>query len=112
MIGLLEMSCGIGLTISPIVGSILYGVGGFNLPFICFGAMFMGFAIFLRLIIPAEADHVPVKEEKKSEWGSQGPKKVTYCGLLCKPKVFFGCASGTLAYFSYSQMEPILALRL
>ena len=71
MIGLLEMSCGIGLTISPIVGSILYGVGGFNLPFICFGAVFFVFALFLRLIIPTAADQIKEHVEKtKSEMGS------------------------------------------
>jgi MFS family permease len=31
---------------------------------------------------------------------------------LRRAKIFFGCFSGCLAYFSYSEQEPILALRL
>jgi len=58
------MSCGIGLTISPIIGSLLYTAGGFNLPFICFGAVFLVFAIFLKCIIPSKVD---IKNEDNIE---------------------------------------------
>ena len=60
------MSCGIGLTISPIIGSILYGVGGFNLPFICFGSICFVFALFLKLITPKEVDEKKGEEERTS----------------------------------------------
>ena len=56
VIGILEMACGIGLVISPILGSFLYNIGGFNLPFICFGAVNLFFAIFLKCIISSAVD--------------------------------------------------------
>jgi len=52
----LEAACTIGMTISPIVGSALFTVGGFDFPFIAFGFLLIigGFAI--RLIIPVTVD--------------------------------------------------------
>ena len=56
VIGYLEMSCGIGLTCGPVVGSILYDIGGYLTPFIVFGSMFGIFGFFLKVIIPKKID--------------------------------------------------------
>lgn len=56
ILGYLEMSAGLGLTIAPVIGSFLYDLGGFNLPFIFFGAVFITFGLFLKCIIPYQVD--------------------------------------------------------
>lgn len=50
------MSAGLGLTIAPVIGSFLYELGGFNLPFTFFGAIFIMFGLFLKCIIPYQVD--------------------------------------------------------
>jgi len=67
-----------------------------------------------------EKANSPQSKEKKtsdkpliaSARSNADQKKVTFCMIFSNPKVVFGCFSGCLAYFTYSQMEPILALRL
>ena len=54
VIWLMEMFCGIGLAFSPLVGSLLYDNGGFMLPFVCFGVLFLIFGVAIKLIIPDE----------------------------------------------------------
>jgi len=41
----------------------------------------------------------------------EGPK-VSICALLCQARFFFAAVSGSLCYFTYTYMEPILAARL
>jgi MFS family permease len=48
----LEMSAGIGMTIAPVIGSLLYNAYGYNAPFIFFGTLFLFFAIITKFIIP------------------------------------------------------------
>ena len=59
----MEMATGIGLTLAPVLGSFLYTLGGFRLPFICFGVMFLGFSIFIKCIIPPTVDRTESNEE-------------------------------------------------
>ena len=61
------MSAGIGLTIAPVIGSFLYELGGFNLPFIFFGAVFLFFAVFLKCIIPYSVDIASKAKNQKEE---------------------------------------------
>ena len=56
VLGLLEMSVGIGLTIAPVIGSFLYASGGFQLPFLVFGCVFLGFALVVKCILPTNID--------------------------------------------------------
>lgn len=165
----METSCGIGLTIGPVLGSLLYEWLGYRGPFLFYGSVFLIFSLFLKKILPASTDYrvedmieedekpedeleVRNKADEKDEdfvmdidGGHEIPRvaindnegvprsqsnsnkesptnsrsaidqdaaEVTFCGIFSRPKILLGCASGSLAYFSYSQMEPILALRL
>jgi len=104
VIGFMEMSCGIGLTISPVIGSFLYTLGGFKLPFIVFGCMFLGFSLAIKCILPERVDFK--KKDTEDEAGIldivEPQVKVTYCSLLTKAKIFFGCFSGALGFFTYA----------
>jgi len=56
VIGYLEMSAGIGVTIAPVVGSFIYNLYGYNAPFIFYGALFLIFAAILKCVIPYKFD--------------------------------------------------------
>jgi MFS family permease len=128
VIGYLEMSAGIGVTIAPVVGSFIYNLYGYHAPFIFYGVIFLFFAIILKAIIPYKFDirheEEPQIEEDEPQLNSINEEendiledevvahkanvrfeediKLTYCGLIMKSKIFFGCFSGCLAYFFYS----------
>jgi MFS family permease len=70
VIGLLEMSSGIGMTISPVIGSLLYKFGGFDLPFIFFGCLFLFSALVIKLIIP-DTDEIKQDKAKSKKKGEQ-----------------------------------------
>lgn len=50
------MSTGIGLTISPVIGSLLYSVGGFTCPFFVFGVLFIVMALVIRSVLPDQVN--------------------------------------------------------
>lgn len=56
VIGLMEMCSGIGLTIAPLLGTLLYDVGGFKFPFLVFGVLFFLLAVLVRFVIPYNVD--------------------------------------------------------
>jgi len=56
IIGLIEMSSGIGLTTGPVIGSLLYDWGGFKAPFIFYGAVFLIAGLLIKKILPASID--------------------------------------------------------
>lgn len=50
------MSCGIGLTAGPVIGSILYDIGGYMTPFIAFCVVQATFGLLTKFIIPSSID--------------------------------------------------------
>ena len=67
VIGLLEMSCGIGLTTSPVIGSILYNWGGYMGPFLFYALVFAFFGLFLKHILPQKIDQKGQEDISKSD---------------------------------------------
>lgn len=59
--GLLITSEAVGLTSAPIIGSILYGLGGYEYPFYVVGAMFGISAIVSVFLIPSSVDKETVE---------------------------------------------------
>jgi MFS family permease len=61
-IGMLEASSGVGLLLGPIIGSILYEIGGYTLPFIGTGKdesdQNLLYSIFLFLDVPLDCIHL------------------------------------------------------
>lgn len=108
VIAALEVASGLGITIAPVMGSFLYHIGGFSLPFLVFGFLFIFVAIFVKKIVPAKVDYPHRKVNvnlRNSEIVSsiQENERVTYLRLLGRAKIFFASFSTSLAYFSYSQ---------
>ena len=56
VIASLEIASGLGLTIAPVIGSLLYQAGGYSAPFLFYGIIFLLASIFLKKIIPAKVD--------------------------------------------------------
>ena len=54
--GFIEGSCVVGMTISPILGSLLKEAGGFNLPFYVFSGIFLAATMLTNLLIPSSVD--------------------------------------------------------
>jgi len=50
------MSTGIGLTLAPVIGSLLYSVGGFTCPFYIFGGLFIMMAFVIRSVLPDQVN--------------------------------------------------------
>lgn len=57
MIGYIEAVTGIGLILGPLLGSILYALGGYSFAFFFFGALFMIFSLFIRRMLPTKIDN-------------------------------------------------------
>jgi hypothetical protein len=57
MIGYLEAAVGCGLIFGPLVGSLLFAIGGYSFTFYFFGSLFFVFAIFILRIFPATIDY-------------------------------------------------------
>ncbi|VDO65395.1 unnamed protein product [Heligmosomoides polygyrus] len=56
ILGILQTCCGIGFSIGPFLGGILYGIGGFRLPFFCLSAIFFVMSIISRRLIPSDQE--------------------------------------------------------
>ena len=55
MVGYIEAVTGIRLIIGPIIGSVLYTLGGYKFIFYSFGIFFMLSSLFIKLIF---GDHI------------------------------------------------------
>lgn len=62
MIGLMESSAGVGLLMGPVVGSILYSIGGYILPFFSVGMYILFsnliFSSFLFILVSSNSLYV------------------------------------------------------
>lgn len=107
---------------SPIVGSSLYYLGGYNLPFIVFSAMFFAATAFVNIIMPSSVDG---KEDEKedglradieasNERAEEGPGEQGEVDMriFISPPVVFAMISGGLGYLAWAEFEPLLAIRL
>ena len=56
MIGYMEAVTGIGLIMGPLIGSFLYGIGGYKFIFFSFGGLFIFLSFFVHSVFPASVD--------------------------------------------------------
>jgi MFS family permease len=117
MIGYIEAVTGVGLIIGPIIGSTLYTFLGFDKTFFLYGSAVIVFAIFVtckaeryfhRPIVHSEIQISNEDDDFKTE-SSLPPKKIQIIDLFRSTRFFFAGLSGSLCYFCYSYLEPILA---
>ena len=60
--------------LGPALGSALYGLGGFSLPFFSVGSVTLAVAVLLLIVVPS------VETEKKDK--TDGGKTLTFAGLF------------------------------
>lgn len=60
MIGYIEAVTGIGLIMGPILGSILYSIGGYSFTFYAFGSIFVIASLFIKKVFPKNIDAIRV----------------------------------------------------
>jgi len=106
MIGLCEAASGIGLLLGPLVGSVLYEIGGYLLPF-------FSLAMTYVLIYPhISYTLIRVKYSEIGHSKQLNKEEVSTFKLMSNSRFFFGCISQILVYASITYLQPILALHL
>jgi len=131
-VSLMEGICGVGITLSPIMGVFVYNAVGFSKTFLIFGSAMAPFALIV-LLLPkprelsklesqdsAEQDVEDVRlrtdggetetEREKNE--IEEPAKLTYSSLVCQQRVLHPAIAGGVMNMVYGSLEPILSLRL
>ena len=115
------------MILGPIIGSAVYTVLGFRMSFFVLGGMllpvaFITYCFFVRRLKRPDGDFVSAEEaeiEEIAEGETAHPEedpdyvsKVSNWSLMKNRRVVFACLSGTLAFFTDTQLEPIFARRL
>ncbi|XP_063435678.1 MFS-type transporter SLC18B1-like [Mytilus trossulus] len=99
VMGVIEMCNGLGLMIGPALGSGLYQIGGFGLPFYTTGAMLILTGIFCFFAIPKPTD----KEDTSS---------MSVFILLKNPSIMITGLMILIAASGIGFLEPTLAIQL
>ncbi|XP_022705882.1 MFS-type transporter SLC18B1-like [Varroa jacobsoni] len=118
MVPLVETVFGFGIMIGPAVGSVLYDIGGYQLPFIVFGACSLTFACLAIVILPNEmrtnenAERTKNTKEKEKSCDMKGlahPLKIK--SLLCEWRVICDILAVFVCCFVIGFNGATLALR-
>lgn len=64
--GYLEAATGFGLIVGPVIGSILFSIGGFSFTFISFGLLFLVISAMVNRIF-AECDVAKTENEDRNQ---------------------------------------------
>eukprot|EP00347_Sterkiella_histriomuscorum_P019495 403341410 len=128
LVGYIEAVTGIGLILGPIIGSVLYTMGGFTFTFFTFGSVFIVTTFYINKIFPKRIDNDTVnqikeqfaqyklisgeRQDDREKNQSNKTSEIGYFTLLSNSRFLFGAISASLGYFLYGFMEPILAFRL
>jgi len=102
--GITETCIGVGMSIGPAVGGLLYGIGGYGLPFYVLGA-------FVLLNLPISWYFVkPVSEEDEQSSNENSDSSegysVTYWSMIKNPKVLIVSLALAAATSAQSFLEP------
>ena len=111
MVGFIEAVTGVGLIMGPLIGSFLYAIGGYQFIFYSFGFLFIIASAFVKGIFPVSIDRMGNQGDEELEMVDSEVNIGTF-ELLGNARFFFAASSGTLGYFLYGFMEPILAFRV
>ena len=126
MVGLIEAFTGVGNIIGPFIGSVLYSVGGYKFIFYAMGSVFILCSSTVRWMLPRDVD-VRESSPSKAQDDDYLPFPTDSQNLIVEPqptgtvkgmdllkngRFFLAACSGSLGYFLYGFMEPILAFRV
>ena len=103
-VGSLEASAGIGLCFGPIIGILLFNVGGYVGSFSTFALIFLLFCFILKPFIPASVD---VKEDKHAD-----TSQFSYFALLSNRRILFANLAVIVNILQYTFIDPLLGDRM
>ena len=109
IVGIVEVATGLGLIFGPILGSFLAEIFGYQATFLLQGIALFIYSLIVKIGFP-EGDHSELHEHLLHHDLYQ--RKATMTELLRIPRFILAALAGSLTYFTYSFMEPILAIRL
>lgn len=136
VMGLQESIAGVGYTLGPVMGALLYNWGGFPLPFLVMGGLLLCTLLFLptalhspkddktmRISFPSVADYgdddyvaAPDGEAFAFADGSDSeraePKEITWWGILTDMSVFTGFSATVLSGVGIGFIVPTLQAHL
>ena len=104
--GCLEASAGIGLCFGPIIGAIIFEIGGYTAPFFTFAAIFLFYCFIVKPLISQEVDMV------KETVNTHKTQTYSYAKLLSNKRVLFANLALIVNIFQYTFIDPFLAARM
>jgi MFS family permease len=103
--GCLEASAGIGLCFGPVIGVVLFQLGGYITPFIVFALIFLIYCFIVKIVVPASVDYViPTDDRDLSDY--------SYLNLLSNKRILFVNLALIVNIFQYTFIDPFLADRM
>jgi MFS family permease len=103
VVGCIETAAGVGLSFGPVIGTILYEIGGVSLPFLAFFVLCLLIGIIIKSIIPETVDSIT------EDTHDEGEAELSYYKLLKDRRIFFANCCVFLAVFQYAFIDPLLA---
>lgn len=100
VLGVQNTLAGVGMMVGPLLGSLLYGLGGFSFLFFVYGAMFLALLPLSYLLIPKDRPYEKPMQEV-SLWSLLLHKTLLLDGLVV-----------SLSMIAMSFLEPILSNHL
>ena len=103
MIGLLEAAAGLGMMLGPLLGTLLFAIGGYNFMFYSFGSFFLILAALLHFLLPKNIDLYTSQEEKSPDGPSEANGSETTCpvsvwSMVKDPNYSLAAVAGCMAY--------------
>lgn len=62
MIGMLEAGAGLGMMVGPLIGTLLFWIGGYNFMYYSFGSIFYFLAVSMYFFLPKSLDQYTSQE--------------------------------------------------
>ncbi|CAI2367189.1 unnamed protein product [Moneuplotes crassus] len=103
VVACIETSAGLGLSLGPVLGTVLYEIGGSAAPFLTFFAISIVIGLIIKYLIPEFVDNI---QEDKVKDEVIKPK---YSELLSNKRIIFACLCIFIAVFQFAFIDPILA---
>jgi MFS family permease len=99
MVGIMEMMCGVGFLVGPLLAAVVYGWIDYLGTFLVYGGLNVGFAVVVCLCYPVK-EPVAETEQPLIERGEE-KEPVSYGALFSSVRFTFAGLSAGLGYFVY-----------
>ena len=118
MTGILQTFTGLGMLSGPVIGSLLFELGGFQLPFYSAGVLLLMLTFVVLYVIEPQSEEemiamqLEITESQRLSTGGDLNKKFGFWALLGRFQVITCGVCVSLSLASLTYREPILTLKL